>query len=150
MSDFTHSAHFLSWASPPPQSTLGLLSWLIFKTRPRREKALVIKIAHANYYSGECLLSWRWKGRWGKDGQVLEAPVGLSSTGKVEKSQRSQVRAATGRSQLGSEPSTKHSILMGGGRRCRSLTHHTTKRDWRGLGLTRATQKVNLSLLLAQ
>lgn len=73
---------------PPTPSTLELLSWTLFKARPKREKALAIKIAHATFYSGECLLSSGGRsGRWEKEGQVLEAPVGLSSTGKVEGTQ---------------------------------------------------------------
>ena len=45
------------------------------------------KIVHATFYSGECLLcllsSGGRRGRSGEEGQVLEAPVGLNSTGEV-------------------------------------------------------------------
>lgn len=50
---------------PPTPSTLELLSWPLFKAKPKREKALRIKIAHATFYSGECLLSSGGRsGRW--------------------------------------------------------------------------------------
>lgn len=140
MSDFMHPAHFLSRASPPSPAILGLLSWPTLqgqaKTResPRGRKKK--KIAHATFYSGECLLSSQGRrGLQGKEGQVQEAPVGLNSTGKVGvQDWRPEGSGPRSHWPVPAWPRTQHSSRVGGrGRVQGSLSPTTKQRETEGV-----------------
>lgn len=111
--------------APPPQLFWDSCLGPLFKARQRREKALEKKIAHATFYSGECLLSCgEQRGLQGKEGQVLEAPVGLNSTGKVGvQDRRPEGSGPSSHWPVPAWPRTLHSSRVGGRGPCREVSH---------------------------
>lgn len=121
-----HSAHFLSRASPPPPSYFGTPVLAHSSRRGKDErKPSRKKIAHATFYSGECLLSCgEQRGLQGKEGQVLEAPVGLNSTGKVGvQDRRPEGSGPSSHWPVPAWPRTLHSSRVGGRGPCREVSH---------------------------
>lgn len=98
---------------------------------------------------------------WRAEGALRGGGAGAGGPSGAEQHRRSRsgprlevrgVRSGQPPAQLGSEPSTGHSESWGGGGVAvvrRSLTHHITKGDQGGLGLTWAMQRAKEEPLLS-